>query len=161
MIQHCFRGTLMIGRTVIIASHAVETLAPLTNQAIFLDAGRVVWQGEGIALMQSEHMAHLKTDGEKHPQEQPASEEPSLELLEKRRGSAENSEDAQTFDIREAPPKTPRQLIMDEVRAKGNVDLKHWRDLMSFNGGKAFWIVMTTLLLSSSIMPVVERRVLE
>jgi ABC-type multidrug transport system ATPase subunit len=149
----------MVGRTVIIASHAVEALAPLADQAIFLDAGRVVWQGDGSALMDSEHMAHLKTEKEQHPQEQ-KSEEPNLELLEKRRGS-ENPQDAQTFEIKEAPPKTPRQLIMDEARAKGNVDLRHWRELMGFNGGKVFWEIMTALLLGSSIMPIVERRVLE
>lgn len=149
----------MTGRTVIIASHAVETLAPLADQAIFLDAGRVVWKGNGPGLMASEHMQHLKSGHQDHPQSSQA-EIPSTELLEKRRGSG-GPETAVKFEIKESPPKTPKQLVMDEFREKGIVDMRVWKELIKFNGGKFFRLGTIVLLFSSSLMPVFERRVLE
>jgi ABC-type Na+ transport system ATPase subunit NatA len=59
IINKCFQSPLMAGRTIIIASHAVEALAPLADQAIYLDEGRVQWQGTGPELLESEHMSHL------------------------------------------------------------------------------------------------------
>lgn len=148
----------MVGRTVIIASHAVETLAPLADQAVFLDAGQAVWTGTGVGLMQSEHMAHLKTESGT-PIHQHEEEGPSSESLEKRRGSEKQGPN--TFVIKEALPKTPRQLIMEEKREKGTTELKYWRELLHYNGGKMFWVAMLLVLFGSTLAPVAERRVLE
>lgn len=61
ILKHCFQSSLMTGRTIIIASHAVESLAPLADKAIFLEDGTAKWQGLGPDLLESECMAHLKT----------------------------------------------------------------------------------------------------
>jgi hypothetical protein len=148
----------MAGRTLIIASHAVESLAPIADQAIFIDAGRVVWQGTGPDILASEHMAHLKTETANSGGDDSTSigGDPS----ENRRRSS-LIDNAQAFEIKEHPLKTPRQLMMEEHKAKGTVDVSHWRELISFNGGKTFWLVLAALLLGTVAAPVAERGVLE
>lgn len=148
----------MTGRTVIIASHAVEALAPLAQHAVFLDSGGIAWQGTGDKLLNSEHMAHLKTD-ESTTRIGPEEVDPGFQA-ERRRSSVADLP-ADILDLKEAIPKTPRQLIIDEDRAKGAVDLHHWRDLSRFNGSRLFWTSLVLVMSASCLAPVAERRVLE
>ena len=155
IVKHCFRGPLMAGRTVIIASHAVEALAPLAHRALFLDDGQVIWSGKGSDLLTSQHMSHLQAAG--HPA--PAEADTTVAVRERKQSLAAG--DAQNpFDFKEAVPKTPRQLIIDENRAKGQVDLKHWKDLMRFNGNGGFWAGMIGLVIVGCLAPVAQRGVL-
>ncbi|EIW71721.1 hypothetical protein TREMEDRAFT_67926 [Tremella mesenterica DSM 1558] len=150
IVNHCFRGRLMTGRTVIIASHAVEALAPLAHRAIFLDDGQVIWSGAGPDLLTSNHMAHLTSD------KITSSADTSAPINMERRGSLADVEKS-TFEIKEATPKTPRQLIIEEKQAKGSVELKHWKQLMRFNGGGGFWAGMIALVVMGCLAPVAER----
>ena len=147
----------MYGRTVIIATHAVESLAPLAEQAIFLHDGMAVWQGTGPGLLESEHMAHLKTE----PSTIATSETKSLgQNIEKRRSST-NLDVEQFFEVKEALPKTPKQLIIEEQQMKGSIDMNHWLDLLRFNGSALYWITLILLTFGTCLMPVAYRRVLE
>ena len=183
IVENCFASPLMQGRTVIIASHAVESLAPLAHHSIFLEDGKTVWTGPGKELLESEHMKHLKTDrapaaghevvveknvppgvGETAATETLDKEKLDKEKLEARRQSlAEPGEkaDAANFEIKEAIPKTPKQLILEEKRDQGTVDFRHWRDLKKFNGTNLFWTGAIALLLVSTLLPVIEKSVLE
>ena len=152
IIQHCFNSTLMAGRTIIIASHAVESLAPLASHAVFLEDGKVVWTGCGPDLLESEHMSHLKTDLDDVESIDFTLDPEDEKAAEARLG---------IFDIRHAIPKTPKQLLVDEKRAKGAVDLHHWHDLKRFTGNNLFWTGMVALLFLGALGPVAERRVLE
>ena len=146
----------MAGRTVIIASHAVETLAQLAKQAIFLDSGRAVWQGTGQELLETEHMAHLKGDPT-------AINEKSIIVpaAAQSQQQSEKMETTEAFEVKEALSKTPKQLIIEEERSKGDVDLSHWWDLIAFGGGRAFWCTMVILLVISCLAPVAHRKVLQ
>jgi ABC-type multidrug transport system ATPase subunit len=157
----------MAGRTVIIASHAVESLAPLAQNALFLDAGSVVWSGVGSELLESEHMTHLKTELPEVPPtpidgdaEEPTTNErrASVNVL---NGGVPDTLGGAEFEVRKPIAKTPRQLIMEDERAKGTIDLKHWKDLMGLNGGKLFWIGLAAILFASCVLPVAERKTLE
>ena len=178
IVENCFASPLMQGRTIIIASHAVESLAPLAHHSIFLEDGKTVWTGPGKGLLESEHMKHLKTETapaaghevvfEKNApagvDETAATEMLDKEKLEARRQSlAEPGEkaDAANFEIKEAIPKTPKQLILEEKRDQGTVDFRHWRDLKKFNGTNLFWTGAIALLLVSTLLPVIEKSVLE
>jgi len=114
IIQHCFKSPLMANRTTIVVSHAVESLAPLADQALFLDNSRVVWQGIGPELLESPHMIHLMTEPSK------VNEEGHLGILLKsciRRGWMQSRH------------KTPNQLIIEEQQEKGDVNINHWQSL--------------------------------
>ena len=154
IVKHCFNSDLMAGRTVIIASHAVETLAPLANHAIFLDDGKAIWSGSGADLLASEHMAHLKTTASDI---QPAPDAIEGDLADEK----ELWEKAHSFKVLEAVPKTPKQLIVEEKRATGTVDTRHWVDLKKASGSNIFWVGMAMLLLLSVLGPVAERHALE
>lgn len=158
ILRYCFQGPLMAGRTVIIASHAVESLAPLAEQAIFLDAGRVVWQGTGPEMMSSEHMKHLKTETADSSHSQEGFER---DVLMNRRSTDKTDEDGAALEIKETPLKTPKQLIVEDEQAEGAIDGKYWRELLHLNGGKSFWLLLATILILSVLAPVAERRVLE
>ena len=143
----------MAERTIIIASHAVEALAPLASHSIFLDDGRAVWTGTGPELLESEHLSHLKTE----PVESAESE---LNVT-KEWSHSVKADKPSDLEIKEAVPKTPKQLLVDEQRVKGSVSLTHWRDIKTFNGNNIFWAGLLTVLILNTIAPVAERLVLE
>lgn len=60
----------MARRAVIITSHAVEALASIADQAIFLQDGRVEWEGFGSEVLQSERVVHLWTGTSSDPSDQ-------------------------------------------------------------------------------------------
>jgi hypothetical protein len=66
-----------------------------------------------------------------------------------------------TFEVVDAVPKTPRQLILEEQRVQRYIPLNRWSELKEFNGTHLFWTILTTLLVLSTLGPVAERRVLE
>lgn len=154
IVQHCFEGELMKHRTIIIASHAVESLAPLASHSIFLDGGQAVWTGTGSQLLETPHMAHLKTENEKEHEAEPI-------IVDRRDSLKETEEEKDSFEIKEQVPKTPKQLIIEEQRNKGTINFDHWRDLKKFNGNNLFWTGAIALLFISSLAPVAERHTLE
>jgi len=98
----------------LLVSHAVESLAPLADQALFLDNSRVVWQGIGPELLESPHMIHLMTEPSK------VNEEGHLGILLNsciRRGWMQSRH------------KTSNQLIIEEQQEKGDVNINHWQSL--------------------------------
>lgn len=155
IIKHCFQGPLMAGRTIIIASHAVESLAPISHQAIFLEDGRVAWKGTGVDLLSSEYMAHLRT----RPTSDWKDDIETSDQFMKRRPSVE--EDMETFEVKEALVRTPRQLVIEETRSKGSVQTKYQWENVWFNGGIFFYALLFLLLLACTLFPVAERRGLE
>ena len=154
IINYCFKSPLLSGRTIIVASHAVESLAPLAAYALFLEESRISWRGTGPALLESKHMSHLKTGAPSQTGDCIPTED-SLETSRSRQIGADD------FVYRADVPKTPRQLILDEAREKGNVKTEHWKTLLHFNGGTAFWAGYIMSMVAVCLSPVAERRVLE
>jgi len=155
IIEHCFKGPVMAGRTIIIASHAVEALAPLASYAVYLEDGTAAWIGTGPGLLNSEYMTHLKTESSVILSSDGAG---LLESAEQVIGDGATKE---LFEVLDAVPKTPRQLILEEQQVKRTIPMNRWAELRDFNGNRLFWIVLTILLLMSTFGPVAERRVLE
>lgn len=174
IIKHCFSSSLMSDRTVILASHAVESLASLAAHAIYLDDGRCLWQGSGSQLLETEHMAHLKSESRspsRLPSRLPSREclkaEPKINRKDKKKSEKPGSLDVQVakgkFEIREAIPKTPKQLVIEEDRAVGAVGavgLIHWKNLLKFNGNGVYWGAAFTLMMAAVLAPVCERKVI-
>ena len=155
IIKHCFKALIMACRTVIIASHAVEALAPLAGFAVYLEDGTAAWTGSGPALLDSEFMSHLKTDSTRTS---PSFDDIPLESSVQETGDVWAKE---SFEVLDAVPKTPRQLILEEQRVQRYIPLNRWAELKRFNGTSLFWAMLTSLLLLSTFAPVAERRVLE
>ncbi|WWC65637.1 uncharacterized protein I303_108257 [Kwoniella dejecticola CBS 10117] len=178
IVEHCFKSPLMAGRTVIIASHAIESLAPLAQHSIFLDDGKCIFTGTGLDLLDSEHMSHLKTES-RLPSRVP-SRRPSItgmpeeftnmakdiatnsvhEADDKNEVSEKSMEQAKNFQVKESVAKTPRQLILEEQRSSGSVDLQHWKNLFKLNGGKFYWSTLISIIVISVLLPVASRSVL-
>ncbi|WVN87012.1 uncharacterized protein L203_102188 [Cryptococcus depauperatus CBS 7841] len=181
IIQHCLKSSLMANRTIILASHAVESLALLADKAIYLEDGRCLWQGPGKQLLESVHMSHLKTESRmpsrlpshapsriasRVPSRKPSHESLNVQTKEKSESGSDQIDVLKVetmkdkFEIREAIPKTPKQIIVEEERVRGAVDLIHWKNLLKFNGGGSYWTMAGFLLLAAVLSPVLERRVL-
>ncbi|KAK4686657.1 hypothetical protein P7C73_g3466, partial [Tremellales sp. Uapishka_1] len=154
IIKHCFKSDLVERRTVIIASHAVELLAPLAPFCICLQDGKIAWRGEGKDLLESRHMAHLKTDLKATPDGE------SNQVLVEGTSEANSEKQAGDFDVKEQIPKTPKQLVLEEQRRKGTVSMRHWKELKEHNGNNVFWSGLIILLVASCLAPVAERRIL-
>jgi ABC-type multidrug transport system ATPase subunit len=154
----------MAGRTIIIASHAVESLATLADHAIYLDEGRVRWEGTGLELLESEHMTHLKsepsTSGSLMSDDPGPTTEPNITVM-PRKASLSSAIDEDSFEVVRVPAKTPRQLLVDEDRAKGSVEFSLWSDLMRMNGGPIYFTFFITTTLISVLGPVAERQVIK
>lgn len=160
IIDNCFLSPEMSNRTVIIASHAVESLAPVSHQAIFLEDGTSVWQGPGSDLLASEYMVHLKsveTHGTSH--DETAVSQGSDETIEAD-GQKKSLKASSNFEIKKAPAKTPRQMLVDEKRAGGVVETQYWIDLIRLCGGRLFLISFVLLTVGSILGPVAERALL-
>jgi len=155
----------MAGRTVIIASHAVEALATLADQAIYLDEGRVQWQGTGPELLETEHMSHLKSETSSASsllalEDDPvATAEPDLTNM-PRKASLPSEIEETSFVVVRVPAKTPRQLLVDEDRAKGAV-FRLWSGLLRMNGGPGYFTAFILTTLISIAGPVGERQYLK
>ncbi|WRT69478.1 uncharacterized protein IL334_006464 [Kwoniella shivajii] len=176
IVQHCFKSPLMTGRTIIIASHAIEALSPLADHTVYLDDGRCTFTGSGRQLLDSEYMSHLRTESRlpsRVPSRMPSSVDLSADKThssnlrddlhkaeEKNEVSEKSIEQAEKFEIREVIPKTPRQLILEEEQGSGTVDIQHWKNLLALNGNCVYWLVLVLLMLASTLSPVVERKVL-
>lgn len=164
IVNKCFRSSLMTGRTIIIASHAVESLASLADHAIYLDEGRVKWEGTGPELLESEHMSYLKSElsvpGSDIEDDPSASIEPDITKM-PRKASLLSDIEADSFEVVRVPAKTPRQLLVDEDRAKGSVEFKIWSDLMKMNGGPVYFSAYISATLISVLGPVAERQVIK
>ncbi|KAL7420090.1 hypothetical protein Q5752_005055 [Cryptotrichosporon argae] len=129
ILDHCFKSPLMAGRTIIIASHAVEALAPIapTTPSTSTTGGSY---GEPRQEMEI----------------QPA-EASSLEMV--------------PYDIKAQTPKTPRQLVVEEEKVKGNVDIRLWFALKKLTGNNLFWAITSVLMVITALLPVVYQKVLE
>lgn len=154
IVQHCLTGRLVEGRTIIIASHAVESLAIHANQAIFLEHGKAVWTGTGPDLLQTTHMDHLKTE----TSSQDLDSQAEMGGVPDSSGHIKHKHD---LVLKEQVHLTPKQLIIEEKRNKGNVDVQHWTDLKQFMGGNVYWIGAIAFLLIALLAPIAERHVLK
>jgi ABC-type multidrug transport system ATPase subunit len=163
----------MKDRTIIIASHAVEALAPLAESSIFLEDGRAVWTGTGHDLLASKYMEHLKTgdseltawgkDGSAQADRDSSTQSIVGSHLQSKQIEAlpKIGTERTDFAVREQITKTPRQLVMEENRKKGEINFDQWKDLKHFNGNNLFWSGMIALLFLATWSPVAERHVLE
>lgn len=154
----------MAGRTIIIASHAVESLASYTDHAIYLDEGRVQWQGTGLELLESEHMTHLKSEASSHKsvlEDNPNTLSQPDTMAMPRKASLPSAVEEGSFEVVQVPAKTPLQLLVDEDCAKGSVELKVWTDLLKMNGGSLYFAAFITTTLISILGPVGERQVIK
>jgi hypothetical protein len=78
-----------------------------------------------------------------------------------RKASLANSMEAERFDVRKAPAKTPRQILVEEKRDKGTVAFHHWFELMKMNGGPSYFTAFTVFTVLSVLGPVAERELLK
>jgi energy-coupling factor transporter ATP-binding protein EcfA2 len=153
IIKHCFKSNLVSGRTIVIASHAVEALAPVAHKAIFLEDNQVVWQGRGQDLLSTTYMAHLGTSTDTASG---SGEVPIAEVI-----KVENSGSAGTFVLQHGTIRTPRQLVLDEVQGQGGVQIEHWKNVIKDSGGWMFWTASVLILCFASLTPIVQRAVLQ
>jgi len=148
------------------ASHAVESLAPLADQAIYLEDGHVAWSGPGRELLATSYMSHLRTASlpKLTKVEHAAPSDCSVGTEAERSPSGMDSRNTNKcgsnrdvqYTINEAPPKTPKQLIMDEQRAKGLIDGAHWWNLKRASGSDVFWICVLFTILLCRFLPFAE-----
>lgn len=161
IIQHCFLSPDLQNRSVIIVSHAVETLAPISHQAIFLQDGTSVWQGPGPELLATEHMSHLRYDDTSHSGSAATDSDKENGANNESESRPETSKGLSDYEVRNAPAKTPRQMLVDENRAGGVVETHYWVDLVRKCGGRLFLVTFIVLTLGSVLGPVAERAVLQ
>jgi len=154
----------MAGRTIIIASHAVEALASFADRAVYLDNGGAQWQGTGLELLETEHMAHLKSEtgsaASVLEDVSGASAEPDPTTM-PRKASLPSAFDENSFEVVRVPAKTPLQLLVDEDRAKGSVPFSLWTDILRMNGGPTYFTLFISTTLISIVAPVGERQVIK
>jgi hypothetical protein len=78
-----------------------------------------------------------------------------------RKASLPSDIEETSFEVVRVPAKTPRQLLVDEDRAKGAVDFRLWSGLLRMNGGPGYFTAFILTTLISIIGPVGERQYLK
>ena len=160
IIEHCFLSPDMSNRTIIIASHAIESLAPISHRAVFLANGTLVWTGTGPDLLATEYMSHLVS------RDSVMSASGEITSIgkgvhgETPESGEQTPKTVSAFEIRRSPAKTPRQILVDEKRAGGVVDAHYWIELVRLCGGRLFLFTFVLLTLGSILGPVAESALL-
>ncbi|KZT53818.1 hypothetical protein CALCODRAFT_486059 [Calocera cornea HHB12733] len=124
IVDKCFRGELVKGRTILLVTHNVAIAAPIASNIISLDIhGNVVSQGS-IAQVLS-HDAQLREEMKE-----------GNEALEK----------AEEVEAIEGPPKETQKsdgkLVLAEEMAEGHLSWAALRMFLGGFGGSTFWILV-------------------
>lgn len=163
IIRQCLLPAAASGRTVVLASHAVESLAPIAQHAVFLEAGTAQWSGTGPELLRTEHMVHLRSakagfDGLQSGVGKLLDDGTAAPT----RSTSESTlfDPSAPFELKPAEAKTPRQMLVDEKRAHGAVELHFWAELIRLCGGRVYLTVFALMTAGSVLAPVAERGVI-
>lgn len=182
LYQHCLKGELMQGRTVILVSHHVQLCAPGASYIVALDNGRVSFAGDAegfkasgvqATLVQSEHTDDNTVQDSK---EEKAIEEEQLSkpasvtssaaaVAEEVEAEADSlvSETSSTIAVSSAAASTlgadkkkPRKLIEEEKRAVGRIGRDIWEWYFAAVGGWAYWVPFVLSVTLGALCPVAE-----
>lgn len=160
IVQHCFKSPLMADRTVIVASHAVDVMAPLADLAIFLQNGTVAWHGAGRDLLNTSYMKHLQTpqvleqDAKHKTDVQPKNVDVNAAITEPDRNH-------KPYTLLTKHDKTPRQQLLQENREKATVSFGKWLELKGDMGGNWWWLTLMLLVSTCAGVTYISRRILE
>ncbi|KZO93694.1 ATP-binding cassette transporter [Calocera viscosa TUFC12733] len=124
IVDKCFKGDLVKGRTMVLVTHNVAMAAPVAGNVISLDIhGNIVSQGS-IAQVLS-HDAHLRKEIKE-----------GTELLEK----------AEEVEIVDGPPKETKKsdgkLVLAEEMAEGHLSWAALRMFLGAFGSSGYWILV-------------------
>ncbi len=159
--EHLFEGPLLEGRTTLLVTHQLALLAPISAKIVVMDAGRVVFEGDGDSLLTSDKFSSLLEElkAEDETQEQAAAETlsesvsgpssgtqtPDGSTPATSRAPSINGDDKKPIEEAATPIviKEARKVIAEEARQRGTVKwntYKAWIDAMG--GYRIFGPVM-------------------
>ncbi|KIY69721.1 multidrug resistance-associated ABC transporter [Cylindrobasidium torrendii FP15055 ss-10] len=168
LYNHCLKGELMQGRTVILVSHHVQLCAEGAQYIVALDNGRVKFEGTQAAFYASGVLRTLVQSGfidDKDVEvdrleeevfdkedEQPASETSSTAAV-----TATPSESATAVtDLPTPATKKPRKLVEDETRAVGHISTDVWLMYIQSCGHWFYWALFALIFILGCLAPVAE-----
>lgn len=165
IIKHLLQSPLVQGRTVIIASHAVEALAPISDKAVYLEDNTVAFQGTGPELLESSYMAHLTTLATSTLLNVQSGRDKDVDRgAGKLQGLPDESaleSGMECLDLSVEPLKTPRQLVLADQRAAGQIDSRHWKMIFTLHGGSVYWSVAALIMLGVVLIVPARTKILE
>lgn len=129
IVERCFKGDLIRGRTVILVTHNIALCSSVADYIVVMNNGRVAKQGLVDQVLRED--ANLRKAVQK--------EEEKLEKLEKAEADAT---DEPTDD---KPTRSDGKLMVKEEIAIGSVDWKAVRLWAAALGGPWFWISWLTI----------------
>ncbi|EJD42543.1 P-loop containing nucleoside triphosphate hydrolase protein [Auricularia subglabra TFB-10046 SS5] len=124
LIRRCFAGPLMRGRTVVLATHHVDLVAPVAAFVVRLEAGRIVAQGTPEQLRARGDSACIAAPGRSKARDESSEPEPAETLA--------------VDDLKGA-----KKLVEPETKASGSVKVNVYLLYLQAAG---YWIVVLLFL---------------
>ncbi|TCD61149.1 hypothetical protein EIP91_008843 [Steccherinum ochraceum] len=148
IVDRCFRGELLRGRTVILVTHNIALASPVADFVVSLGTdGRVLSKGTLSSALAKDKTLQLEVNKER-------------EALEKEEHTVEHTEAEDTN-----PPKQPGgQLVVEEEVAMGHVGWSALRLYLSSLPGPTspvtFWMVFTAIFVGAKVLSQLDMWVL-
>lgn len=170
LVDECFKGKLLRGRTVVLVSHQVDLVLPAANFVVALGNGRVqeacparrAHVASLVAITSPSNKVAKLPETSKAKHKRTASIEGVLDTLVDLNAEAEPpsvdrplveedwdklAEEEWTEDIDE--PSAPRVLYQDEHQEVGHVRGSHYWVMVKAAGGLSYWVIMVGLFFGS------------
>ncbi|KAI0080061.1 P-loop containing nucleoside triphosphate hydrolase protein [Panus rudis PR-1116 ss-1] len=138
IVDKCFKGDLLRGRTVILVTHNVAMTSPIAEFVVSLGSdGRVLSQGTlSKALAKNKKLA--------------------VELKEETEEIQKHEDEIDQPDEPDVPAKSDGKLIVDEEIALGHVGWKALKLFFSAMGGRHSYMFWATFLTGMTCTPIIE-----
>lgn len=158
LYEKCLKGPLVEGRTVILVSHHIQLCAPKAKYIVALEKGKLLYQGDANAFMQSSIIDTLVQSKHKtlDAGDEMTAETAIEEVLDAEKEPVKDAQESAQPVMTKKKEKAPRKLVEDEARAVGRIGRDVWKEYVGASGGKVFWGIFLLALVVASLSPVAE-----
>ncbi|KAI9490572.1 hypothetical protein BDB00DRAFT_916046 [Zychaea mexicana] len=147
IFEHCIRGDLLQGRTIIMVTHHIQLCMPAAKFLVRLEmGGKVAAFGSVEELQQSDKLIETNSIVEQHPKTHDDNDG-VVEATDKSKLAVEQTKTATT---------SAGKLIQDEHSEKGQVKAKVYLTYLRACGGWLFWIALAVFFSSSRTLAFAE-----
>ncbi|GAA97476.1 hypothetical protein E5Q_04155.1 [Mixia osmundae IAM 14324] len=157
IVKECLRGRLMRSRTIVLVTHHVALVGPVSDQIFALEHGSLAWSGTPDAFFESDAAKTLAEDAKSRPKAQ--TRRSSILIVNKQADDDDSDSGSDSSSESESEDEkgllsAPRKLIEDEARAVGAVSRDVWKMHISAQGSAIFWTCFATLFIGTNALEI-------
>ena len=132
IVDECFAGSLMTGRTLVLVSHHVNLCLRVADHVVTLEGGKVVASGSSTKVSDLPHLEDVPS----------APGTPGEEKEQAKQQAIANQ--------------TPRKTVTEETRVKGMTSFRDFLFVLSAVGGIFYWVLLALVFMGDYGLYIVQ-----